>query len=106
MSSKIAIDPKEFIERWRAVLLWLFLNQRSRWLTMITEASVSIKLNAAYLPGQSQFLLFQRSAIEQIPLAANLQVISHEFGHAVFDYVLFSRIGQIMRMAGLKMNTH
>ena len=49
----------------------------------------SQKLNAAYVSGQKQFVLFQRSAVEKVPLAANLQVIMHEFGHAVFEQTFF-----------------
>lgn len=51
-----------------------------------TDETSSSKLNAAFVPGQSQFLLFRRSPIERVPLATNLQVIAHEFGHAVWDY--------------------
>jgi hypothetical protein len=56
------------------------------------SGSAGIKLNAAFSPKDKQFLLFQRSGIENIPLAANLQVISHEFGHSVFDYSFFEGI--------------
>jgi hypothetical protein len=54
-----------------------------------SEISAGVKLNAAFSPPDKKFLLFQRSPIENIPLAANLQVISHEFGHFVFDYAFF-----------------
>lgn len=54
-----------------------------------TSTSITSKLNAAFLPEQGQFLLFERSEAEVIPLAANLQVIAHEFGHAVFDRLFF-----------------
>lgn len=47
------------------------------------------KLNAAYMPGQKQFMLFRRSSVERLPLATNEQVISHEFGHAIFEKVFF-----------------
>ncbi len=43
------------------------------------------KLNAAYVPGAHQFIMFQRSNLENIPLAANLQVIAHEFGHSIWE---------------------
>lgn len=43
------------------------------------------KLNAAYVPGAHQFLLFQRSTLEKIPLSGNLQVITHEMGHAIWE---------------------
>jgi hypothetical protein len=43
------------------------------------------KLNAAYVPGAHQFIMFQRSNLENIPLAANLQVIAHDFGHSIWE---------------------
>jgi hypothetical protein len=43
------------------------------------------KLNAAYIPGVKQFVLFRRSAIENVPLSLNQQVVAHEFGHALFE---------------------
>lgn len=57
-----------------------------------TDASTldaSIKLNAAFVPSKAQFVLFQRSNLEKVPLAANLQVIAHEFGHALFERTFF-----------------
>lgn len=54
------------------------------------EGEIGIKLNAAFSPKDKQFLLFQRSAIESIPLSSNIQVIAHEFGHSVFDYAFFN----------------
>ncbi|MCX6126051.1 MAG: hypothetical protein NTV34_15065 [Proteobacteria bacterium] len=56
------------------------------------SGNAGIKLNAAFSPKDKQFLLFQRSGIENIPLAGNLQVISHEFGHSVFDYSFFGGV--------------
>lgn len=53
------------------------------------DATHVAKLNAAYMPGQKQFILFRRSPIEDLPLATNLQVISHEFGHAIFEKVFY-----------------
>ncbi|MCX6118616.1 MAG: hypothetical protein NT027_13830 [Proteobacteria bacterium] len=50
------------------------------------SGTAGIKLNAAFSPKDKQFLLFQRSGIESIPLSSNLQVISHEFGHSLFDF--------------------
>jgi hypothetical protein len=47
------------------------------------------KLNAAYIPGEKQFVLFRRSAVEQAPIGLNLQVIAHEFGHALFELSFF-----------------
>ena len=45
----------------------------------------SAKLNAAYVPGAHQFIMFQRSPLENVPLAANLQVVAHEFGHSIWE---------------------
>ncbi|MEY3902386.1 MAG: hypothetical protein RL189_1692 [Pseudomonadota bacterium] len=55
------------------------------------EARVSLKLNAAFNPQSDNFILFRRSALEQIPLAANFKVISHEFGHALFKRSFFNQ---------------
>jgi hypothetical protein len=55
-----------------------------------SEISAGIKLNAAFSPKDKKFLLFQRSPIEKVPLAANFQVLTHEFGHFVFDYSFFA----------------
>ena len=54
-----------------------------------SEVSAGVKLNAAFSPPDKKFLLFQRSPIEAVPLAANFQVLTHEFGHFVFDYSFF-----------------
>jgi len=54
------------------------------------EISAGVKLNAAFSPTDKKFLLFQRSPIEKVPLAGNFQVISHEFGHFVFDYSFYN----------------
>jgi hypothetical protein len=54
-----------------------------------SEITAGVKLNAAFSPTDKKFLLFQRSPIENIPLAANFQVLTHEFGHFVFDYSFF-----------------
>lgn len=51
-----------------------------------SEISAGIKLNAAFSPADKKFLLFQRSPIEAVPLAGNFQVMTHEFGHFIFDY--------------------
>ncbi|WP_148697723.1 hypothetical protein [Silvanigrella aquatica] len=45
----------------------------------------STKLNAAYAPGAHQFIMYQRSTLENVPLAANLQVVAHEFGHSIWE---------------------
>ncbi|MBM3383168.1 MAG: hypothetical protein FJY29_12125 [Betaproteobacteria bacterium] len=44
----------------------------------------TIKFNAAFNSENNQFYLFRRSEIESIPFSANIKVISHEFGHALF----------------------
>lgn len=56
------------------------------------EGSAGIKLNAAFSPKDKQFLMFQRSGVENIPLSGNLQVLSHEFGHYVFDYAFLDGV--------------
>lgn len=60
--------------------------------TSDAEINAGLKLNAAFSPPDKQFLLFQRSAIEGIPLSSNLQVLSHEFGHSLFDYAFFDGV--------------
>jgi hypothetical protein len=56
------------------------------------SANVVIKLNAAFLPGKEQFVLFRRSAVEKVPIALNLQVIAHEFGHAAFEQSFYKNV--------------
>lgn len=48
------------------------------------------KLNAAYLTNRKQFILFHRSKLELIPLAANKQVLAHEFGHLLFEFSFYN----------------
>ncbi len=55
-----------------------------------SDIALGMKLNAAFSPSDKKFLLFQRSPIENVPLAANFQVLTHEFGHFVFDYSFFN----------------
>ncbi|MEN9529479.1 MAG: hypothetical protein RI932_1352 [Pseudomonadota bacterium] len=45
--------------------------------------------NAAYVAGARQFALFKTSDLEKIPLSFNPQIISHEFGHSIFEYSFF-----------------
>ncbi len=45
--------------------------------------------NAAYVAGARQFALFKTSESEKIPLSFNPQIISHEFGHSIFEYSFF-----------------
>jgi hypothetical protein len=54
-----------------------------------TDISAGQKLNAAFNPLDKTFILFQRSPVEVVPLAANFQVMSHEFGHFVFDHSFY-----------------
>jgi hypothetical protein len=54
-----------------------------------SEITAGVKLNAAFSPTDKKFLLFQRSPIENVPLAANFQVLTHEFGHFIFDYSFY-----------------
>lgn len=49
-----------------------------------TSESLFGKLNASYAPSGRSFLLFKRSRFEGIPIGANLPVLAHETGHAVF----------------------
>jgi hypothetical protein len=55
-----------------------------------TDISAGIKLNAAFSPSDKKFLLFQRSPIESVPLSGNFQVMTHEFGHFMFDYSFYA----------------
>jgi hypothetical protein len=50
--------------------------------------NVTFKTNAAFDPRLFQFLIMPPSRIEDVPLGANLQVIAHEFGHAIFQFLL------------------
>lgn len=56
-----------------------------------SKLRLSLKLNAAFYSEEDNFLLFRRSELEKIPLAANLKVISHEFGHALFKNSFFEQ---------------
>jgi hypothetical protein len=53
------------------------------------------KENAAYIPFFRKFILFSRSQFEHVPLSMNLQVIAHEFGHAVWDFILNSSNSEV-----------
>lgn len=44
--------------------------------------------NAAYLPTDHSFLLFESFFIDEIPLAMNDGVVTHEFAHALFHRVM------------------
>lgn len=51
--------------------------------------TATVKLNAFYMAETKQFGLAQRAGVEGVPLAANPKVIAHEFGHALFDLLVF-----------------
>ena len=84
-----ALTPEELLRKAPGGKLRVFYEpsivMHSSGITLATTP----KLNAAYLTGLKQFVLFQRSAIERVPLATNLQVIAHEFGHALFEYTFY-----------------
>lgn len=54
------------------------------------EATVVVKFNAFYMPGLRQFGLAKRAELEGLPLGANLKVIAHEAGHALFEQYFLS----------------
>jgi hypothetical protein len=56
-----------------------------------SETRVSIKTNAAFNADADNFILFRRSFLEDIPLAANTKVLAHEFGHALFKTSFYNR---------------
>jgi len=55
------------------------------------ETRVSIKTNAAFNSESDNFILFRRSQLEDVPIAANIKVIAHEFGHALFKNSFFEQ---------------
>ncbi len=55
------------------------------------ETRVSLKTNAAFNSESDNFILFRRSQLEDIPIAANMKVIAHEFGHALFKNSFFEQ---------------
>lgn len=60
----------------------------------ISESDVQIKKfekeNAAYIAGTRQFALFLPAEEERVPMNINPQVISHEFGHLIFEKSFFN----------------
>ncbi|NBW80514.1 hypothetical protein EBR21_02055 [bacterium] len=46
--------------------------------------------NAAYVAGVKQFALFSLGKEERVPMTFNPQIISHEFGHAIFEKYFFN----------------
>ena len=49
------------------------------------SATLSVKVNAAFVPGPRDLWFFKESRKAEIPLKMNLGVMAHEFSHAVFD---------------------
>ena len=49
--------------------------------------------NAAFVPCITSFLVFAGERLQDIPLGANPGVAAHEYGHMVFDRVLFGEKG-------------
>jgi hypothetical protein len=43
--------------------------------------------NAAYVPGNHAFILLSDMSEREIPLAANIGIVAHEFGHSLFHYL-------------------
>lgn len=89
MEATVGVKPETFLETLGVDRIKVFFEPTVEASTSSGSGSTSMKLNAAFVPTAKQFLLFQRSPIESVPLAANLQVLSHEFGHAIFDYSFF-----------------
>jgi hypothetical protein len=63
--------------------------------TSEVDVTFTQKTNAFHVAGAHQFGLARRSSAEAVPLAADLRVLSHEFGHALFDDAFFE--GQVER---------
>jgi hypothetical protein len=53
------------------------------------QAVIIPKLNAAFNPFSDEFYFFRRSELELRPFSANIKVIAHEFGHALFKKAFF-----------------
>lgn len=85
LSSVLGIDPSALTAKYPGGKHTVLFEPQITLKQTGTQTSAGIKLNAAFSPKDKQFLLFQRSTIENVPLAGNLQVLSHEFGHAIFD---------------------
>lgn len=108
MNDVLGIDPDEYVKDIPAKKFVVLFEPAITLVTSDVSGSISKKLNAAFVPGQKQFVLFQRSPLERIPLAGNLQVIAHEFGHSVFEYTFEkdkydedSRISKEFSISGL-----
>ncbi len=68
------------------------------------SAFLTPKLNAAFNPESNDFYLFRRSELESIPFSANIKVISHEFGHALFKNSFNANNAEICRTSEEEMN--
>lgn len=62
-----------------------------------SQTRISLKMNAAFNPDANNFILFRRSQGEDIPIAANVKVLAHEFGHTLFKYSFFGQRNEICR---------
>ncbi len=54
----------------------------------LEQSIVGLVDNAAYVPSLHAFFLFDPFFLDQVPLAANDGVVTHELGHAVFHRIL------------------
>ena len=86
------IDPKDLAAKLPGGKHTVLFEPEIKITTSGANASAGIKLNAAFSPQDKKFLLFQRSPVENVPLAGNLQVLSHEFGHFIFDFTFFNSV--------------
>ncbi len=77
------IDPAEGRARWGR--FDVLFEPELRVSSGGTDVSLTVKLNAFFVPGARQFGLARRSSLEDVPFAADLRVLAHEFGHALFE---------------------
>lgn len=85
MEDKLGFKPASFFENLPVTKIEALFEPKISILSDSTTIDATGKLNAAFSPQSWQFILFQRSAIERMPLAVNLQVLAHEFGHSIFQ---------------------
>lgn len=67
--------------------------------------TVTERLNAAYLNGYGDFLIFKSSDIEELPLKANIGVLAHEMGHLIFDLQFYQREMNFKEYGSLRSKT-
>ena len=79
-TSQLGLDLNNFGK------LRMYYNPRVKASSEAGSIEQTIKVNAAFLPGPRDFLIFKTSALEQLPINMNQGVLAHEFGHAIFDY--------------------